>query len=125
MANVITKQEYLTIAGYLADVRELLDRVSTYLYSAANVVVTNDSFNPTLDLPNAFINTYLAQTSALDSNSPYLEMVRVLNNHVLRRGGHATIDEFLASSETPGASYVDQNWADMCSDAGFTVTRVS
>jgi hypothetical protein len=118
MATLISTTDYVLIATYLSNVRTLLDQVSPYLFDAADTIVKSDDFEPTIDLINPFYNTYLSQTSTLDSNAPYLNVVRALNNHVIRRGGYSNIDAFL---ETDG-SKVPDNWADMSAEAGFTIS---
>jgi hypothetical protein len=117
MANIISKADYLKISDYYADLRAQLTGATHYLYDAAYTVVLLNDFEPTLDLQQPLYDAYISQTSAIQSNAAFLAAVRAMNNHVLRRGGYASLDAYFFAQSIQ----VDSHWASMCGDAGFTI----
>jgi len=119
MATIISPANYTTLSDNFADIRTHLDQAAPYLYSSLLTIVQLDDFEPTLDLLQTFYNVYIAQTASLSSNTPYLDICRAINNHVLRRSGQSTLNAYLEAN----AITVDANWQDMCADAGYTISN--
>ena len=124
MANkALTGDQYELIAGYYADLRASLTSGSVNLYDAVYEIVKFDTFEPTIDLLQTFYNTYTVQTLALASNGPWNSVVRALNGHVLSRGEDISGNKFasLDAWMSYNSVQVDQEWADLCASAGYTV----
>jgi hypothetical protein len=122
MATILSGTNYTTLSDYFADLRAQLDGAVHYLYDAVQLIVQLDDTEPTIDLLQEFYNVYIAQTSALQSNAPFLSVVRALNNHVIRRGGYSSLNSFLGdNTKTGGTTSLDENWANMCEDAGYDI----
>jgi uncharacterized membrane protein YkvA (DUF1232 family) len=73
---------------------------------------------PEVDLLDEFWNSYLINSTSWDSDSNLLSAIRKINQHVLLRGGYATLDLYLAATGTK----VYQTWADLCLEAGYTIS---
>jgi len=119
MNPIIPKQLYISIANNISTVRDILDNIPPHLYNSVNKIVQSDDFNITIDLINPFYNTYLSQTKSLSSNSPYLDIIKALNNHVIRRGGYSSINEFLGEDFN-----IPDNWITMSGQAGFLINQI-
>lgn len=126
--NVINGTEYTTLATKYGDMMAVLDSASTYLYDALVVVAQLNEVEPTRDLIIPFDNVYQQQVQSLTAATPYLEVVRGLNNHVLNRAvdangtAYTDINDWFGDQTDEGyAVLVPQEWADMCSSTGVTV----
>jgi hypothetical protein len=117
-SNTIGGSDYQSIANAYARLKYHLDIASTYLYTAVNTVVDLNQLDPTLDLIYTFNSVYVANVNSVNTVSPYLAAVTTLNNHCINRGGYTDINAYLADAGIT----VPQKWADLCADAGFTVS---
>lgn len=118
MANVISKDQYLSIAADYDLAYESLLGPSSYLYDAVYSVVLLQDVLPEVDLVNPFYNAYSVGSSS-DVPSSWISAVRAINQHVLTRGGYSDIDTYL------GASTVPQNWATLSALAGYQIDNVA
>lgn len=118
MATIISPANYVKLSDYYADLRANISAQQHYLYDAVYAIVLFDDVEPTLDLLQPFNDTYTQQHNVLGTTAPFHAVARALNNHVLRRGGYVSMDEYFHENSV----MVDQNWADICSDAGYTIS---
>lgn len=124
--NVISFQDYETIAGKYALIRAHLTSASTYLYDAVYQVVQLNDFQPTLDLLQSFYDVYTNQRKSLLDNGPFLPAVRALNQHILQRGTDVNGAQWKTLNDWAGyhSVTVPQNWIDMSTSAGFAISTV-
>jgi hypothetical protein len=131
--NVISGAEYVVIANHYGNLRRQLTSAANYLYSAVYKIVQFNEFEPTLDLLNAFYETYTLQTQVLNNNTPYIGAVRALNAHVVNRavdgdgnsysditGGLSAIDQWLDDEGVADNSILEE-WQTMSTAAGFAI----
>jgi hypothetical protein len=124
--HVISGAEYVAIAGYYGNLRAQLTSAANYLYSAVYKIVQFNEFEPTLDLLQAFYDTYTLQTQVLNNNTPYNGAVRAINNHVLSRARDGAGDPYTDindwfTDEALSGTALSAEWQDMCEAVGFTI----
>jgi len=113
----LTGTEYITIADKLSSARVALQGSVGEMFDAVYEIVQLDSIDKEIDLLSPFFNVYQVsnaqwkQTSTLDAG------VRALNNHVLRRSSHATLDAYLTNEGVQ----VTQTFADLCNGLGYPI----
>jgi len=113
----LTGTEYITISNKISTARDALQNSVGDIFDAVYEIVQLDSLDKEIDLLSPFFGVYQVsndtwkQTSTLDAG------VRALNNHVLRRSSHATLDAYLSSEGVQ----VTQTYADLSNDLGFPI----
>ena len=115
--SVISGHDYYTISVDYTEAMDLLDGVSTDLYSAVYTVVMMQQVNPEVDLLSAFYSTYQLNSGVVANRSTYLSAIRALQLHVLTRSGRPTVSDFIANV-VPGRK-VSAKFADLSSQAGY------
>ena len=121
-ANVITPTNYLAIATDYADIVSNISVVSAYLYDAVYTIVSQGTYDPTIDLLDPFNNVYTANTNVYSSLIPFFPAVKALNNHVLNRAGltgqpGSDINTYLSDAQIQ----VPYSWQVLCAAAGITI----
>lgn len=88
------------------------------LYEAVNEIVTSipRSADVKVDLLKDFNITY--EESLKQSETTLLSSVRKINQHILKRNGFHSLDEYL---DEEGIT-VPQEWADLCRKSGFPIS---
>jgi len=119
--NVITGQDYLSIATFYATARDNNVASVEYLYDAVYQVVLLTQVDPTRDLIGEFYNSYLINADIYRSPSTYLSAVRSINNHVINRAGIDVSD--LNDYLTLESIQVPLGWAELCKSTGILVCR--
>lgn len=124
---VISQRDYKTVATDIANGYDSQTLATGDYFDAVYQIVLLQSIRPEVDLLNVYFSTYQVMTDILTSTSSLLGAVRALNNHVLNQGGYANIDAFLddASGNMYGAGRVPQTWADLSSQAGYTISAAN
>lgn len=118
MATTISSTDYLSLATAYGNASTRSSYVKQDLYDAAYIVVLLSTFEPTIDLFNVFYDSYKINSYKYDNNTILLPPVRALNNHIISRGGYATIDAYLAANSL----LVPCTWAKLCQQAGYTIS---
>lgn len=132
--HVISGADYVAIANHYGNLRAQLTTAANYLYQAVYKIVQFNEFEPTLDLLNAFYETYTLQTQVLNNNTPFQGAIRALNNHVILRArdaegnaytndsvsGLSAIDQFL-DDEGVADHVLREEWQTMCAEVGFSI----
>lgn len=128
MANVITGNQYTTLAVGYGNLVTALNNATTYLYNALTLIAQLNDVNPTVDLIIPFNNVYVQQSAALTSTTGLLDAVRALNNHVLSRarttGGsvYTDLNTWFADQVIAGQSiHFPQTWANMSKSVGQNI----
>ncbi len=116
--SVISAADYLDLANFYANARDQILGAKDFLFDAVYEIVLLQSVTPEVELLRTFWDSYLINTNILQSDVLQLAAVRVLNQHVLSNTTYTNIDAFLSAEGIE----VPQSWADLCSDAGFTVS---
>lgn len=119
--NVITGQDYLSIATYYATARSSNISSVDYLYNAVYQVVLSSQIYPTIDLINEFWSSYQINADIYRSPSTYLSAVRAINNHVINRAGNdvSSINDYLNDESIQ----VPAGWAELCKATGVLICR--
>jgi len=113
--------EYVTLADKISQARVSLQGSVQDVFDAVYEVVQLNSLHKELDLLTPFYTVYQVandswkQTTTLDSG------VKALNNHVLSRSLHTTLDLYL----TAEGVQVTQTFADLSNALGFPITDSS
>jgi hypothetical protein len=120
-SNVISGQDYLSIATYYANARASNLGSVEYIYDAVYKIVLSTQFYPTIDLINEFWTSYQINADIYRSPSTYLSAVRAINNHVVNRAGSTVEDlnDYLADESLQ----VPLGWAELCKSTGVLVCR--
>jgi len=116
--NEISGTDYRAIAVEYADALTKQLAMKQDFFDAVYIIVQLNAIIPEVDLLQRFWGNYLVNTDYSKSKENYLSAVRVLQNHVIQRGGFATIDAYL---EAQGIT-VPKNWADLSDAVGFTIS---
>ncbi len=123
--KVIDPQDYETIAGYYANMKGKIESAATYLWDAVYDIGQIPAVDPTYDLVKPFRDTYTAQYSNFQLNSPFLSSVIALNSHVLNRAtdGLGAAYPTLMAWMFDNSVTVDAEWATMSTEAGYPITN--
>jgi hypothetical protein len=116
---VISGSDYRRIAVEYGSARDKQLAMKQDFFDAVYIIVLLQTIIPEVDLLNRFWGTYLVNTDIIDSSEIFLSPIRVLQNHVIARGGFTSIDTYL---ENEGVT-VPQTWADLSAAAGFTISE--
>ena len=115
---VISGTDYRSIAVEYADALTKQDAMKQDFFDAVYIIVQLNTIIPEIDLLNRFWGNYVINTDTIKSRENFISAVRVLQNHVLSRGGFSTVDAYL---ESEGIT-VPKNWADLSARVGFTIS---
>lgn len=118
MSTVISGADYVSIATSYANARNAVLSSVGYLFEAVYTIVQLDVVEPEVDLLIEFFNSYQINTDLFRSPVSFLSAVRRINNHVINRGGFATVSAYLTSEGVT----VPQAWADLSSAVGFDLS---
>lgn len=116
--SVISGSEYVEIATDFANAREQILAAKEFFFNAVYTIVQFNEIRPEVDLLVPFWNTYQINVGPLTNSTLFLSAIRSINQHVLIEGGFANVDAFLSSEGVT----VPQAWADLCSDAGYSIS---
>jgi hypothetical protein len=117
----VSGTEYVTLADKIGNARGELMTAVQEAFDCVYTVVQFNVIDSELDLLTPFFSVYQVandtwkQTSTLDAG------IRALNNHVLRRSTHATLDAYL----TAEGVQVSQTFADLSTSLGFAISDSS
>lgn len=114
----ISGTDYVAIATAYSNARSQQLTIKEYLFEAVYEIVMLQEIVPEVDLLSEFYNSYQVNTTLFSAPQTLLNAVRRLNNHVLNRSSYASLDAYLAAESVT----VPQNWADLCSAVGFTIS---
>tara|TARA_Y100000310_G_C20653508_1_gene800741 strand:+ start:1293 stop:1664 length:372 start_codon:yes stop_codon:yes gene_type:complete len=121
MASVISGTDYRAIAVEYSDAFTKQTAMKQDFFDAVYIIVQLNVIIPEVDLLQRFWGNYLVNTDSAKSKENFLSPVRVLQNHVIQRGGFATIDDYLVSEGIT----VPKNWADLSDAVGFTISAAN
>lgn len=113
----ISGPSYVAIATAYSNARNQQLTVKDYLFDAVYEIVMLQEIIPEVDLLVEFYNSYQVNTTLFSAPQTLLSAVRKLNNHVLNRSSYTNLDDYL---EGEGVT-VPEQWADLCSSAGFPI----
>ena len=114
---VISGTDYQNIATQYATARELLLKVSEYLFEAVYQVVLLNEIVPEVDLLQEFYDSYLVNADLYKSPVTLLSAVRTINNHILNRSSFSDIDDYFVSEGIT----VPRDWANLTSATGVSI----
>jgi hypothetical protein len=113
----LTGTEYITISNLISSARiQMQDSVGD-IFDAVYEIVQMDNIDKEIDLLSPFFGVYQVSNDSWKQTSTLDAGVRALNNHVLRRSSHSTLDEYLSSEGVQ----VTQTYADLSNSLGFPI----
>jgi homoserine trans-succinylase len=102
MADIINRDDYVTIASSISNAVAPLASVADYYLDAAQAVLLADEFDVELDLLRPFHNAYLSAASIYTSTpNSAIEAVRALQEHVVKRSTEADVVLWCNAQEPP------------------------
>lgn len=124
----INTTSYLAIAADYAAAASGIEGLSQHYYDAAYEILILSVFDPELDLLQPFYNAYLASTGVYN-NIPVSAITAVadLQTHILNRAETAAGARYTNVNTwmTDKGICVPQEFADISSLAGFTITAAN
>ena len=118
MANVINGADYLVLANSYSDVLDAVMDEKDRMFDAVYHVVLLQSLYPEVDILSPSWEAYQVNASTSAIPNGILTAVRAIEQHVITRGGYATVDAYLAAE----AITVPASWATLSSAAGFPIS---
>ena len=115
---VISGTDYRAISDDYAAARNLNIDVREFLFDAVYKVVLLQVILPEVDLLQSFWDSYLVNAPIYAASINLLAAVKAMENHVLQRGGFASVDAYLASEGITVAAA----WAELSTDAGYPIS---
>lgn len=126
MATVLGKSDYLSISIYYTNALRRLRLTDSDLFNAVYAVVLLDTVEPTVDLAKPLFTAYEENGATIGYPGNFIEAVRIVQNHVIDRGGFNDVDAYLEATTLNGvaasAILVPEEWSDMSGEAGFTIS---
>jgi hypothetical protein len=123
--SVISGTDYKKLADKYAVARTNVIGSAEYLFDAVYDVVMLQSLQPEVDLLSEFYNSYLVNANLWKAPSSLLSAVKTLNNHVIRRGNYASLNDYFAAEVIIDPTFtVPVAWAELCEIAGFTIDPI-
>lgn len=126
MATVLGKSDYLSISINYTNALRRIRLSDQDLFDAVYTVVLLDTIEPTVDLAKPLFTAYEENGATIGFPGNFIEAVRVVQNHVIDRGGFNDVDEYLEATTLNGgaasAILVPEEWADMSDEAGFAIS---
>jgi len=121
MPNYISQSDYVAIAESYAAAKVQLENIKELAWDAVYDVAMLQTVIPEVDLIRSFYDSYLENFELSSNNTTFIDSVRDINNHVLNRSDFDTLDEYLQDT----GSTIPQEWADLSTSAGFTITEIA
>jgi len=119
----ISKADYLLIADAITSAVIPMSEIAAYYLDAADVVLHSDDYDIELDLLRTFRNAYLSASSIYSSTpNSAVEMVRALQEHVIKRSGETTINAWYTSVGIDTAVDLSADFKSISAAAGYTIS---
>tara|TARA_Y100000034_G_C6739915_1_gene328283 strand:- start:330 stop:701 length:372 start_codon:yes stop_codon:yes gene_type:complete len=117
----VTGTEYTSLADKISDARTRLTNTVQDVFDVVYEVVQYNSIDKEVDLLSPFFSVYQVANDSYKQTSTLDAGIRALNNHILRRSEHSTLDAYLTSEGVQ----VTQTFADLSTSLGFPITESS
>tara|TARA_Y100000034_G_scaffold87954_1_gene105515 strand:+ start:4023 stop:4394 length:372 start_codon:yes stop_codon:yes gene_type:complete len=117
----LTGTEYVTLADKISSARVQLKDTVQDIFDAVYEVVQLNSIDKEIDLLSPFFNVYRVANDSYKQTTTLDAGIRAINNHVLRRSTHATLDAYLSGEGVQ----VTQTFADLSTSLGFPISDSS
>lgn len=121
----ISFAKYQSISTDLGTARASMVAAIQYMFNAVYEVAVLDDIQSTLDLLQPMYAAYQLADNNLRSINNFTSAVTALNNHVVRRGGYATVNAFLdANNADAGGGLIDSEFVDMSNTLGYGIDQI-
>lgn len=118
----ISFAKYQNISTELGTARASMVAAITNMFNAVYEVAVLDDIQSTLDLLQPMYAAYQLADNNLRSINNFTSAVTALNNHVVRRGGYTTVNDFLyANSAT---DLIDSEFVAMSNTLGYDIDEI-
>ena len=126
---VISHTDYRTIALNFAAAKQRLTETDQYLFDSVYTIVQLRETLPEVDLVRPLWDSYQQNSALSTTPQNFLDAVRIVNAHVLSRGGFQDVDSYLEATtlngDTVSAITVPQEWADMSEAVGYPISNTN